>query len=63
MSNFIQNPISHPEWNPQMGDFYSQHVFEEDRNYEKKQLRKKIIVNSLLTIHLAMLAVIFFYFA
>jgi hypothetical protein len=63
MSNFIQNPISHPEWNPQMGDFFNQRVFEEDRQYEKKQLRKKIMVSSLLSIHLAMLVVIFFYFA
>ena len=63
MENFIQNPISHKEWNPQMGDFFSQRVFEEDRNYERKQLRKKILVSSLFSIHMLMLALVFIYFA
>ncbi len=62
MSNFIQNPISHPEWNPHMGDFFSQRVFEEDRQYEKKQFRKKILISGLLSIHMVMLAIIFIYF-
>jgi hypothetical protein len=63
MSNFIQNPISHQEWNPQMGDFFSQRVFEEDRLHEKKQLRKKIMISSLISVHLLMLTVVFVYFS
>ena len=63
MENYIQNPISHPEWNPTMGDFFSHRAFEEDRQYEKKQLKNKIVVSSLLSFHLLVLAVIFFYFA
>jgi hypothetical protein len=63
MENFIQNPISHKDWNPQMGDFFSKRVYEEDRSYEKKLLRKKILISSLFSIHMLMLAVVFFYFA
>jgi len=63
MANFIQNPISHQDWNPEMGDFFSQRVFEEDRNYEKKQMRKKILVSGLISVHMVMLAAVFFYFS
>jgi hypothetical protein len=63
MENYIQNPISHQDWNPEMGDFFSERVFEEDRNYEKKQMRKKILVSGLISIHMIMLAVVFFYFS
>ena len=63
MSNYIENPMKHQEWNPQMGDFFSRRVCEEDRLYEKKKLKKKIIVSGLLSVHLIMLATIFFYFA
>lgn len=63
MSNFIENPITHHEWNPQMGDFFSHRVCEEDRLYEKKQFKKKLLVSSLVSIHILMLATIFFYFA
>jgi len=63
MSNFIENPISHPDWDPNMGDFFSQRVFEEDRLHEKKQLKKKIMISSLLSIHMVMLAVVFIYFS
>ena len=63
MSNFIDNPISHQDWNPQMGDFFSQRVFEEDKLYEKKQLYKKIMVSGLVSLHMVMLAVIFIYFS
>ncbi|MCB0730080.1 MAG: hypothetical protein KDC88_03505 [Ignavibacteriae bacterium] len=61
MSNFIQNPISHQEWNPEMGDFFSQRVYDEDRLYEKKQLRKKILISSLVTLHMVMLSLVFIY--
>ncbi len=63
MENYIQNPISHQDWNPEMGDFFSERVFEEDRNYEKKQIRRKILVSGLISIHMIMIAIVFFYFA
>lgn len=62
MSNFIQNPISHSDWDPKMGDFFSQRVYEEDRLYEKKQIRKKIFISSLISLHMIMLAVVFLFF-
>jgi hypothetical protein len=63
MENYIQNPISHQDWNPEMGDFFSERVYEEDRNFEKKQMRKKILVSGLISIHMIMLAFVFFYFS
>ena len=63
MENFIQNPISHKDWNTQMGDFFSQRVYEEDQIFEKKLLRKKILISGLFSIHMLMLAMVFFYFA
>lgn len=63
MSNFIQNPISHPDWNPQMGDFFSQRVYEEDILHEKKQVRRKIMISSLFSIQLIMIAFVVIYFS
>jgi hypothetical protein len=63
MSKYIQNPISHPEWNPSMGDFFSKRVFEEDKLHEKKQSRKKLFISSLLFIHVLMLSLLIFYFS
>ena len=63
MSNYIQNPISHQEWNPSMGDFYSKRVHEEDLNYERKKLKKKMMISSLISIHVIMLAMVFVYFS
>lgn len=63
MGNYIQNPISHQDWNPEMGDFFSERVYEEDKNYEKKQMREKILISGLITIHMIMLAVVFLYFS
>ena len=63
MSDFIQNPMSHPEWDPKMGDFFSQRVFEEDRAHEKKQLLTKILISSLVSVHMIMLVTIFIYFS
>lgn len=59
MQNFIKNPISHPEWNPQMGDYYSKNIFEEDKLHERKLLKKKIMIGSLVSIHIIMLAFVF----
>ncbi len=63
MNNYIDNPISHQEWNPKMGDFFSPRVYEEDRYHEKKQLRKKMLISGLISIHIIMLAAIFVYFS
>ncbi|MBK8945318.1 MAG: hypothetical protein IPM32_08625 [Ignavibacteriae bacterium] len=63
MSQYIQNPMSHPEWNPSMGDFFSKRVFEEDKLHEKKQNRKKIFISSLLVLHILMLSIVVVYFS
>lgn len=62
MSNFIEKPISHPDWNPNMGDFFSQRVFEEDRRHEKNQLKRKIFIGGLISVHMIMLAAVLFFF-
>jgi hypothetical protein len=61
MSNYIKNPMSHQEWNPTMGDFFSQRVFEEDRLYEKKQKRQKILISSLISLHIILLTAVVVY--
>ncbi len=63
MSKYIQNPMSHPEWNPSMGDFFSKEVFEEDKLYERILLRKKIFISGLIFAHLATLAMVILYFS
>lgn len=63
MSGYIQNPLSHSDWNPEMGDFFSQRVYEEDKLYEKKQFIKKVFISSLVSIHFVLLAMVLFYFA
>jgi hypothetical protein len=63
MANYIENPISHQEWNPKMGDFFSQRVFDEDRLHERKQLRKKMMISSLISVHVIMLTFVVIYFS
>ena len=60
MSNFIKNPMSHPEWNPQMGDFINLRVCEEDRIHEKKVLKKKLFISGLISLHMIMVVLVFF---
>ena len=63
MENYISNPMSNDQWNPQMGDFFSRRVYEEDLLYEKKQFRKRIMISGLLTIHMIAFAAVLLYFA
>ena len=63
MANYIENPLTHPEWNPKKGDFFSQRVYEEDLLHERNQFKKKILVTSLVSIHMLMLAIVFVYFS
>jgi len=63
VSKYIQNPISHPEWNPTMGDFFSKRVFEEDKLYEKKLLKKKMFISTLIFAHFFMLTLVIVYFS
>ncbi|MCB0744541.1 MAG: hypothetical protein H6613_10480 [Ignavibacteriales bacterium] len=63
MSKYIQNPISHPEWNPSMGDFFSKRVYEEDKLYEKKQFRKKVFISGLVSVHMLMLIGVIYFFS
>ena len=63
MANYIENPMTHPEWDPKKGDYFSKRVYEEDLLHEKNLFKKKILVSSLISIHMVMLAVVFFYFS
>lgn len=62
MSQYIKNPISHPEWNPSMGDYFSKQVFEEDKIHSKNLTKKRILVSSLVILNL-LLVIIAIYFA
>ena len=57
---YIQNPLSHPEWDPSKGDFYSPVVHEEVLNHKKSLKRKKMFINSLIAIHIILLVIVFF---
>ncbi len=63
MSNYIENPLTHPEWDPSMGDFFSKRVFEEDKLYEKKQQKRKIFISSMVMVHVLLLFTVMFYFS
>ena len=63
MENYISNPMSNDQWNPQMGDFFSKRVYEEDLLYERRQFRKKIMMSGLITMQIMTLAVVFIYLA
>lgn len=61
MSNFIEDPLEHPEWDPSKGDYYNKTVFAEDKQHKKNLLRKKILVSSLALAHIVALALVFIY--
>ena len=63
MENYIQNPMSNKEWNPQLGDFFSRKVYEEDLLYERRQFRRKMMVSGLLSIHMIALVAVLLYLA
>ena len=63
MANYIENPITHPEWNPEKGDYFCRRVYEEDLLHEKYLFKKKIFVSGLISLHMLMLAAVFFYFS
>ncbi|PID62957.1 MAG: hypothetical protein CR986_00580 [Ignavibacteriae bacterium] len=52
MANYIKNPITNPDWNPSMGDYFNRRVHEEDLLYEKRQKNKKLMIFSLILFHL-----------
>lgn len=63
MTGYIQNPLTHPQWDPSKGDYFSETVFEEDRMYEKSQIRKKFMISSLLSLHFLLLIAVVVYFS
>ncbi len=59
--NYIQNPLSHPEWDPSKGDFFSDKIHEEVQNHKKNIYKKKIFIRSLIIVHILLLIVVFFF--
>lgn len=62
MANFIQNPISNQNWNPTMGDYYSERIHEEDKLYERKIAKRKMMIGGLISVHVLMLAIVLILF-
>ncbi len=63
VSQYIKNPISHPEWDPSMGDFFSKRVFEEDKIHLKNLHKKRIFISSLVVAHFLLLTIVVVYFS
>lgn len=63
MAEFIDKPLSHPEWDPSKGDFYSPTVFADDQYHEKSLKRKKIFIGSLISLHMLLLLSVFIFFS
>jgi hypothetical protein len=63
MSNFIKEPLKHPEWDPSKGDYYNKSLFAEDKQHEKNIFRKKLLISSLALAHIVALVLIFVYFS
>ena len=62
MKNYIQQPMSHEQWDPTKGDFYSRNIHEEDKSYEKKQKKKKALITFLAVAHIMLLFAIFMFY-
>lgn len=62
MADYIETPLSHHEWDPSKGDFFSPSVFAEDKHHEKKLSRRKFLISGLISLHLILLlsVVVFF---
>jgi hypothetical protein len=63
MAEFIDKPLSHPEWDPSKGDFYSPTVHADDQYHEKSLKRKKILIGSLVSLHMLLLLSVFIFFS
>jgi hypothetical protein len=59
--NYIENPLSHPEWDPSKGDFFSSNVHREVQNHKKALKRKKLFITSLIAAHIVLLVMVLFY--
>jgi len=63
MSDFIATPLSHPEWDPSKGDFYSPSVVADDKHHEKVLSRRKILIGSLISLHMILLIAVIIFFS
>ena len=63
MSDFIKEPLKHPDWDPTKGDYYNKSLFEEDKLHEKKRSRNKILISGLAVAHVVAFALVIVYFA
>ncbi len=63
MASYIDQPLTHPEWNPSKGDFYSEKALEEERLYKRRMLKKKLAAGALVFLHFALLIYAVYYFS
>jgi len=63
MENYIEQPLSNPQWDPSKGDFYSESAIEEDKMYKRKLLAKNTLIGSLVLLHLVLLVYAVIYFS
>ncbi len=63
MENYIEQPLSNPQWNPSKGDYYSEKAIEEDRKYKRKLMMKNSLIGGLILLHLALLVYAVIYFS
>ncbi len=59
--NYIEKPLSHPDWDPSKGDFYSLNVHKEVQNHKKALKRKKLFITSLIALHFFLLVIAIFF--
>ncbi|MEE9429487.1 MAG: hypothetical protein V3V16_00500 [Melioribacteraceae bacterium] len=63
MSDFIATPLSHPEWNPTHGDYYSASIVADDEFHERKINRRNYLIGSLISVHIVLLVSVVIFFS
>ncbi|GEM_PF-4298992 len=63
MENYIDQPLTHPSWNPSKGDYYSEKALEEERLYKRRMFKKKLAGGILAFLHFALLMYAIYYFS
>lgn len=63
MSDFIKEPLKHPNWDPTKGDYYNKSLFAEDKHHQKKLSRKKMLISGLAVAHVVAFALVIVYFS
>jgi hypothetical protein len=60
MSNLINNPVSHHNWDPSKGDFINNSIINENILFVKKQKRRRAIISFLALTHILLILLVIF---